>query len=112
MQGIVKAYIFEQYLNPNKMNAQSLINQLGGNKFIVMTGAKNFVAGESVLMFNIGRGAKSGINKIRIELKNDLYNVFFYNMRKAQYQVSQFENVYAENLTSLFTKETGFVTSF
>lgn len=76
-----------------------------------MTGAKNFVAGESVLMFNIGRGAKSGINKIRIELKNDLYNVFFYNMRKAQYQVSQFENVYAENLTSLFTKETGFVTS-
>ena len=97
----------------NKMKtAQTIINQLGGNKFIVMTGAKNFVAGDSMLMFSIGRGAKSGINKIKIQLNNnDLYNVFFFNTKKAEYTVSNFENVYTEDLTPLFTIETGFRTS-
>jgi hypothetical protein len=27
--------------------AQTILNQLGGNKFIVMTGSKNFVASEN-----------------------------------------------------------------
>lgn len=90
--------------------AQTIINQLGGNKFVVMTGAKNFLYDQNSLMFSIGRGAKSGINKIKIELNNDLYNVVFWNTKKTEYTISQFENVYAEELTSLFTNETGFLT--
>lgn len=43
----------------NTMIAETILQQLGGNKFVVMTGAKNFVALENGIKFNIGRNARS-----------------------------------------------------
>ena len=33
--------------------AQTILQQLGGNKFVVMTGSKNFIAGENFLRMNL-----------------------------------------------------------
>lgn len=47
----------------------TILQQLGGNRFIVMTGAKQFVAIELGLMLTLpARLAKLGINKVRVEL--------------------------------------------
>jgi hypothetical protein len=37
---------------------QEILRQLGGNKFIAMTGAKNFVAGDGILAFRIPKASK------------------------------------------------------
>ena len=38
--------------------AATILEQLGGNKFRAMTGAKNFLDGGSYLSFHLPRGAK------------------------------------------------------
>lgn len=92
--------------------AQTILDQLGGNKFIMMTGAKQLVAGNDKLMFSIGRGAKDGINKIVVILgADDLYRVEFWKMRGVKMtQVNVSEGVYADQLQATFTRHTGFVT--
>ena len=53
----------------NLIIAQTILAQLGGRRFIAMTGARNFICGENYLMFSLPKGfAKDGINKIRITL--------------------------------------------
>ena len=89
-----------------------ILQQLGGNKFIAMTGAKSFLGSEDSLSFTLPRGfANKGINKVRITLlSNDLYKVEFmkFNGRKMSIDtVSEFEDVYADQLRDLFTKVTG-----
>lgn len=91
---------------------KNILNQLGNNKFIAMTGAKNFVYSdkEKSVSFKIGSGAKKGILYIVITLKgNDLYDIEFMNRKPNT--VSKYENVYGDKLKELFTKETGFDTS-
>ena len=90
--------------------AKTILQQLGGNKFIAMTGAKNLVDTGKGLKFKIGGGAKKGISYVNITLNSmDTYDVQFMN-RNARL-VSEFEDVYADNLQELFTSETGFYTS-
>lgn len=89
-----------------------ILQQLGGNKFIAMTGAKSFLGSENSLSFTLPRGfANKGINKVRITLlPTDLYKVEFlkFNGRKLSIDtVSEHEGVYSDQLRSLFTKETG-----
>lgn len=93
--------------------AKEILNQLGGNKFVVMTGAKNLVALENGLMFSIGRGAKKSINKVVVKLNSmDLYGMEFWNIRGANVKtVATAQNVYCDQLQEIFTKETGFYTS-
>ncbi|WP_235612499.1 hypothetical protein [Vibrio cyclitrophicus] len=57
--------------------ANTILMQLGGRRFSMMTGAKQFVAIERGLLFALpARLAKQGINKMRIELEaNDTYTV-------------------------------------
>lgn len=51
------------------MTAQTILNQLGGNRFVAMTGAKNFVALENGIKFNIGKNA-SKANTVKITVLN------------------------------------------
>lgn len=92
--------------------AQTILNQIGGNRFIAMTGAKNFVGSDSALHFSIGRGAKNKANKVRITLEsNDVYTIEFFNFRKMECKpVGMVENVYADQLQQVFTAQTGFDT--
>lgn len=92
-----------------------ILSQLGGSKFIAMTGAKNFVKdGDSMLQFDIGRGATNKANKVRITLNaNDLYEVEFFkwNARKLDLStVGKVSDVYADQLQEVFTNHTGFDT--
>jgi hypothetical protein len=49
--------------------AQTIFAQLGGRRFIAMTGARNLVGGENYLMFSLPTGfAKNRINNVRITL--------------------------------------------
>ena len=100
--------------------AKTILEQLGGNRFRAMTGAKNFLGADYSLTFSLPGGGgftKGGINKVVIELTPmDVYTVTFYRMRRSKGTllakvVSKFEDVYCDGLRSLFERETGLATS-
>ncbi|MDK9774442.1 hypothetical protein [Vibrio sp. B181a] len=84
--------------------ANTILAQLSGNRFIVMTGAKQFVAIEQGLMFTLpARLAKLGINKVRVELAaSDTYTI----------EVLQESGVYCVQLEQTFEDLTGVYTRF
>ena len=43
----------------DKRQGGETLKQLGGNRFIAMTGAKNFAVGPKGMSFKIGRNSKS-----------------------------------------------------
>ena len=97
----------------DKRQAGETLKQLGGNKFIMMTGAKNFAVGPKGMGFKIGRNSK-GVNYIRIDLDRgrDLYNMEFIQMRGGNLKVkSKVKGVYNDQLQKMFTKHTGMYTS-
>lgn len=63
-------------------NSNIIFNQLGGQKFVVMTGAKNMVSTENGLTFQIGKNAsKANLVKVTVNA-NDTYNLQFWNKGK------------------------------
>ena len=89
--------------------ANTIREQLGGSRFIVMTGARNFVGGENFLQFSIGRGAKNKANKVRITLdETDTYTVEFFRQRGIDCTlISEHPGQYFDHLAHTFTAETG-----
>ncbi|EJQ9383877.1 hypothetical protein ABDM08_004884 [Salmonella enterica] len=101
-----------------KMNAKNvateILRQLGGNKFIAMTGAKQFCYfddnGEYGLCFRLpARFARHGINVVRIKLTwQDTYEVtFFCVSSNKNKKVFQRTDVYFDELQNIFTEVTG-----
>lgn len=93
-------------------DAGMILKQLGGNKFIAMTGAKNFVRNDAKqkLSFKIGRGAREGINVIHVTLTPaDVYEMEFVKMRGVSEPVvvRNVTDVYADALQETFTEVTG-----
>lgn len=90
--------------------ATTILEQLGGSMFLVMTGAKHLLHGEHELQFHLPK-KYNHINAVRIELlPNDSYKVDFYNIRKRGLNIdtiASHENVPAESLRGLFTSTTG-----
>jgi hypothetical protein len=97
----------------DKRQAGEMLKQLGGNRFIAMTGAKNFVVGPKGAGFKIGRNAKN-VNYVRIDLDKgkDLYDMYFnfVSVRGVKLK-SKVKGVYADQLQKMFTKHTGMYTS-
>ena len=95
----------------DKIQANETIKQLGGNRFIAMTGAKNFAFGPLGIGFKIGKNCKS-INYIRINLNGlDLYDIEFIRIRKSNLKViNKLTNIYNDQLQSVFTDYTGLYT--
>ena len=92
----------------DKTQASELLKQLGGNKFIMMTGAKNFTFGSNGLAFKIGRNAKA-VNYVVIDLNGkDLYDMKF---QKGTRVLNKVNDVYNDQLQKMFTKYTGMYTS-
>lgn len=94
--------------------ALTILEQLGGNRFLAMTGARNLVAARDGLRFKLpARFAKDGINFVSITLTPaDLYDMSFGTMAGASklFAVTErvrFEGVYFDQLQSLFTDATG-----
>ena len=95
-----------------KRQAAEVIKQLGGGRFIAMTGAKNFVVGPKGAGFKIGRNSK-GVNHVRINLNSmDTYDVEFISIRGDKMTVkSEVKGVYADMLRDVFEQHTGLRTS-
>jgi len=92
----------------DKRQAAETLKQLGGNKFIMMTGAKNFGFGKDGLSFKIGRNAKA-VNYVVIDLNGkDLYDMKF---QKGTRVLKKVNDVYGDQLQKMFTKYTGMCTS-
>ena len=88
--------------------AKTILQQLGGNRFIAMTGAKNFGSSRNSLQFKIGRNSKS-ISHVIVTLKSsDLYDVEFIRIRGTSRKVvKKLRGIYADQLQQMFTKYTG-----
>lgn len=92
--------------------ANTILAQLGGNRFLAMTGAKSLVGGADMLQFDLPRGfATNKANKVRVTLTaSDLYRVSFYkwNARKLDMAlIEETDGVHAEDLRAVFTRHTG-----
>lgn len=90
--------------------ANTILDQLGGRRFIAMTGAKNFVGSETSLSMTLpGSLTKGRINKLRITLTpDDLYTVEAFVFRKYELiPKGTTEGVYTDSLRGVFTAMTG-----
>lgn len=104
------------------VEAVAILEQLGGNKFLMMTGAdKLCAAGRSEhnpnpwLRMNL-RKNQAQVNRLKITLlPTDTYQVEFYRQVLVDWKSvisheQTFEMVYGEDLQSLFTSVTGYDT--
>ena len=95
--------------------ATTILEQLGGNKFIAMTGAKNLSGDEDGLNFKIGRNnSKANVVRINYNYGKDLYQVRFLKWDSKTCQMVElkvYEDVYCDMLQSIFTEYTGLFTS-
>lgn len=92
--------------------ATTILAQLGGNRFVAMTGSKNFMGRPDGLTFKTGRNPK-GVTHVRVTLTPaDLYNVEFLKIRGTQAPVKMAEvgGIYCDQLEEVFTNHTGLYT--
>lgn len=106
-----------------------ILEQLGGNKFVVMTGTKNFVwdSDNTTLRMTLAKNA-SKANRLYIKYNSDdTYTMDFFKYSPARYKVDhkkctcdfvdekivpvkKFEHIYCDQLQELFTNVTGMYT--
>lgn len=101
-------------MSNGKQIAETILEQLGGHKFIVMTGAKNMMYAEAGLHFKIGTGAVNKATHCHIDLDvlADTYTVKFFRVRGTNVAtLLERDNVYADSLGEIFTHHTGFALS-
>lgn len=100
-----------------KQVATIILKQLGGNKFIVMTGANNFVYGDDengnpMLTMQLKRNV-SKAKYLTITLNAmDTYNMKFIsiNSKHELTTVAEHNDVYNDMLQNIFTEVTGMYT--
>jgi len=95
--------------------AQTILSQLGGKRFQVMTGATNFLGTADTLRFTLPSNAKDGIDIVSIRLDaSDTYTVRFLSRSRSQQNeatlISESTDVYVADLEELFTTATGLYT--
>ncbi len=95
--------------------ARTILQQLGGHRFVAMTGARDILALDSGLRFKLpGRNfTKQGINLVSITLDpNDTYSIQFEKLTRkgtdyTRQTVAVCFDVYADRLAHVFTATTG-----
>jgi hypothetical protein len=105
--------------------ADTIYQQLGGRRFSLMTGAKNFVAHDRALSFQIGRNKLPGVNRVLITLDpSDTYTVEFQKVSLPRVNSAgvfvegqtivktKSEDIYCDMLQECFTNNTGLYTRF
>lgn len=103
--------------------AEEILHQLGGSRFIVMTGAKEFVADDYSLRMRLPKNmSKANVLTIKLEA-DDTYTMIFrrvtngrlnkktYNWIEGKDEViREIHTVYCDTLQSFFTEVTGLYT--
>lgn len=101
-----------------------IYQQLGGNKFVVMTGVSNIQACASTLKMNLPRN-KSRANRLEITLcGDDTYTLRFFRYAAPRFykktatfgnetieELGKFEKIYNTDLQNVFTSVTGLYTN-
>lgn len=91
--------------------AETIFNQIGGNFFCVMTGAKNFVYSHNSLQFSFPLSMNKNKCVIIYNEGRDTYTVQFWRVKKYDWVLrSDTCDVYASDLQRLFESETGLYT--
>ena len=103
----------DRFADDAKQIADTILKQLGGGRFVAMTGAKNLAYRSSPpgLSMSIGRGAKNGIKYFRVDYDRamDTYTLIF--MNNSGGTVREIPFVHAGEMRRVFTMTTGFDTS-
>lgn len=103
--------------------ADIILQQLGGNRFLVMTGAKNLISDGNILRMSLPKNM-SGANKLEITLDDtDTYTMRFYKYTAGRLnkktwswtedkvkEIYTIDDVYCDMLQSIFTEVTGMYT--
>lgn len=107
--------------------ADIILDQLGGRRFVVMTGSKNFISDGNTLRMSLAKNA-SKANRLEITLNgHDLYDIRFYRFTPARFstrggafrmydekttEIKSFNDIYCDQLQEIFTQITGLYTHF
>ena len=105
----------------NKQVAEIILEQLGGSKFMAMTGSKCLTYDNNTLNMILQKN-ESIANNVSITLEsNDTYKIKFIKFTAGRLNkktflfsepkiktIAEYEGVYAEDLQKIFTKVTGF----
>lgn len=103
--------------------ANTILQQLGGNKFIVMTGSKNFLSDGNTLRMHLAKNV-SKANRLEITLDaDDTYTMRFYKYTAGRLNTKTFSftedkivevyeanGIYCDMLQPVFTEVTGMYT--
>ena len=92
--------------------AKEILRQLGGNRFTMMTGSKNYAADQNSLRMNLTRNKlKAKYLKITLTSMDD-YTLEFFSMGKNFNKIvkSTINGVYCDQLQTIFTEQTGLYT--
>jgi len=92
--------------------AKTILQQLGGRRFLLMTGARNIVGTSNSLTFRLPRNGTDGSNVWIITLDpSDTYHVeTFFARAGACKKKSDFTDIYWDSLVELFERVSGFYT--
>lgn len=101
-------------MSTDKQIAETILAQLGGRRFMVMTGAKNFSFSKGgTLSFSLPGNpgfVKNKARYVRVVLEpTDYYTVEFLNRKGTQ--ISRHEGICCETLAKVFSSETGLRTA-
>jgi hypothetical protein len=105
------------YTPENRAIAEEILRQLGGGRFKVMTGSKDFTVIKNGLRFKVGSNSKR-VNAMEIVLDaDDTYTVraMWVQMSRKTFQVTttmrdEMSGVYNDMLQDVFTRMTGMYT--
>lgn len=109
-------------MSPQVRIAHTITQQLGGMKFVAMTGANSFVATAKGVRFKVPRYPHLRINVVEIDLNGrDLYDVRFLrqwprrkgpviDLRPKVELIEAFEDIDCEQLRPVFERVTGLAT--
>ena len=101
--------------NPLSETPEIILQQLGGNKFVAMTGASEFIAGRDFLGFKIPKNA-SPANRVTVKYSTaiGLYTIDFIKASRNGLDtkiVESYKDVSADQLADIFTSFTGMDTT-
>ena len=100
--------------------AKIILQQIGGSRFLTMTGSRNLINLGNGLRMSLSRN-KTSANRLEIIYDEgaDLYNLRFYrqSVSKKTYEVKTkdiktYEGIYCDMLEEIFTDVTGLYTRF
>lgn len=94
--------------------SREILAQLGGNRFVAMTGAKQFVGGDTTLAFRLPSGMTKGrASGMRITLAgDDTYTLETFRVVRFELRILETcRGIYVDALRRTFTQMTGLDTS-